>query len=163
MVESSRFSVALPLPDAAGWRVDDASGRWLVATHLASKSMLWVRAWRAGSVVGHAACETEARPWRPDVLGRDASALVDRRPLAAPPGFDAEVGFAVHRARDALGGVAVGVFAKVRQCLVIGYVTRADGADAPGVVARRLALVTERVLSRVETRDVEDRVVPVAR
>lgn len=163
VVESPRFFVAVPLPDAATWRVDDVSGRWLVATHVPSKSMLLVRAWRAGSVVGHGACEAEARPWRPDLFGKDASALVDRRPLGAPPGFDAEVGFAVHRAKDALGGVAVAVGANVRQCLVLAYVTRADGEDAPRVLAERLAFVTERVFGRVETRSVEDRVAPASR
>jgi hypothetical protein len=163
VVESSRFFVSFPLPDASAWRVDDTSGRWLVATHLPSKSMLLVREWRTGSVVSHGACEAEARPWRPDLFGHDETALVDRRPIAAPPGFDSEVAFAVHRARDALGGVAVAVGANVRQCLVLAYVTRAEGADAPRILAGRLALVTERVFSRIEARRVEDRVVPVER
>jgi hypothetical protein len=163
LVDSARFFVAVPLPDLASWRVDDTSGRWLVATHLPSKSMLLVRAWRAGSVVGHGACEEEARHWRPDLFGKDADALVDRRPVTAPPGFDVEVGFAVHRAKDALGGVAIAVGANVRQCLVLAYVTRAEGADAPEVLAGRLAFVTERVFGHVETRSVEDRVAPPAR
>jgi hypothetical protein len=163
LVESSRFFVSFPLPDVSAWRIDDASGRWLIATHLPSKSMLFVRGWRTGSVVSHGACETEARPWRPDLFGRDATALVDRHPIAAPPGFDSEVGFAVHRAKDALGGVAIAVGANVRQCLVLAYVTRAEGSDASRVLAARLAFVTERVFSHVETRRIEDRVVPVER
>ncbi|HEX7671666.1 MAG TPA: hypothetical protein VF395_18865 [Polyangiaceae bacterium] len=163
VVESSRFFVAVPLPDLASWRVDDTSGRWLTATHLPSKSMLLVRAWRAGSVVSHAACEEEARRWRPDLFGKDPEALVDRRPVTALPGFDVEVGFAVHKVKDALGGVAVAVGANVRQCLVLAYITRAEGADAPEVLAGRLAFITERVFGHVETRSVEDRVAPLSR
>ena len=160
---SARFFVAIPLPDLPSWHVDDATGRWLVATHLPSRSILWAREWREGSVVGHAQCEAIARPWRPDLFGPDESALADRRPLPAPAGFDAEVGFAVHRAKDALGGVAVYAAANVRTCLVLAYATRAEGTSAPDVVARRLSFVTEKIFARVRSRSIEERVPAPAR
>jgi hypothetical protein len=158
---SSRFFVAVPLPEASSWRVDDRSGRWLSAVHLPSKSMLWIRAWREGSVVSHRQCEAAARSWRPDLLGHDESVLVDRRPLGAPEGFDTEVGFSVRQVGNALGGVAVAVGARVRQCLVLAYATRADGPGAQQAVADRLALVTTKVFGRAEQRSIDDRVAPV--
>jgi hypothetical protein len=162
-VESPRFFLSVPLPELASWRVDDATGRWLVATHLPSKSILWVRAFREGAVVSHDRCEALARPWRRDLFGPDPSALVDRRELDAPEGFRGEVGYAVHRAGDALGGVAIFSAANVRRCLVVAYATRAEGPSAPGVVARRLAFVTEKIFARLTTLTVEDRVPPVPR
>lgn len=161
-VVSARFFVAFPLPDADQWRVDDASGRWLAAAHLPTKSMLWVRAWREGSVVNHRACEAVARGYRPDLFGRDESVLGDRRPLGAPAGFDTEVGFTVTRAKGALGAVAAASGARVRQCIVMVYATRAEGPDAENVVADRLAFIVDRVFARADSRTIDDRVVPTA-
>ena len=158
---SSRFFVALPLPDAREWRVDDTSGRWLAAAHLPSKSMLLVRSWREGSVVDHRACEAAARSYRPDLLGRDESALADRRPLGAPEGFDTEVAFSVSRNKGALGGVAAAFGARVRQCLVMVYATRADGPDAEELIADRVGFVVDRIFARAVSRRIDDRVVPV--
>lgn len=158
---SPRFFVAFPLPDAAEWRVDDKSGRWLAAAHVPSKSMLWVRAWREGSVVSHAACEAVARGYRPDLLGRDESALGERRPLGAPAGFDTELAFGVSRNKDALGAVVAAFGARVRQCLVVIYATRADGPDAQELVADRVGFIVDRVFARMETRKIDDRVAPL--
>jgi hypothetical protein len=158
---SQRFFVAFPLPDASEWHVDDKSGRWLAAAHLPSKSMLWVRAWREGSVVNHAACEAVARGYRPDLLGRDESALGERRPIAAPAGFDTELAFGVSRNKDALGAVVAAFGARVRQCLVLIYATRADGPDAEELLADRVGFIVDRVFARVETRTIDDRVAPL--
>jgi hypothetical protein len=161
-VVSERFFVAIPLPDAKEWRVDDSSGRWLAAMHVPTKSMLWVRAWREGSVVNHRACEAVARGYRPDLFGHDEGALVDRRPLGAPAGFDTEVGFTVSRAKGALGAVAAASGARIRQCIVMVYATRAEGADAESVAADRIGFIVDRVFARAESRTVEDRIAPLA-
>ena len=159
MLESKQHFVSVPLPDRAAWRVTE-SPLWLTATHLESKSMLWVRFWKPGSVVSHALCEAEMRAQRPDLFGRDDAALVDRRPLAAPPGFDSEIGFSVRKSESALAGVALAVGARVRECLVMAYVTKAEGEAAPEAISHRLAFVAERVFPAVVLRKVEDRVVP---
>lgn len=161
-VVSQRFFLAFPIPDAREWSIDDKSGRWLAAAHLPTKSMLWVRSWREGSVVGHHTCEAIARSYRPDLFGRDEATLVDRRPLGAPAGFDTEVGFTVSRSKGALGAVAAAVGARVRQCLVIVYATRADGPDAEQIVAERIGFVVDRVFARVENRNIDDRVPPLS-
>jgi hypothetical protein len=143
--------------------VDDKSGRWLAAAHLPSKSMLWVRAWHEGSVVNHAACEAVARGYRPDLLGRDASALADRRPLGVPVGFDTELALAVSRNKDAMGAVVAVFGARVRQCLVLIYATRADGPSAEELIADRVSAIVDGVFSHVETRTIDDRVAPPGR
>lgn len=158
---SQRFFVAFPLPDASEWRVDDKSGRWLAAAHLPSKSMLWVRSWREGSVVSHSECEAVARGYRPDLLGHDASALGDRRPLGVPAGFDTEVAFAVSRNKEAMGAVVAAFGARVRQCLVLIYATRADGPSAEELIADRVGFIVDGVFSHVETRTIDDRVAPL--
>jgi hypothetical protein len=159
MLESRQHFVSVPLPDRSAWRVNE-SPLWLAAAHQESKSMLWVRAWRPGSVMSHALCEADARTQRPDLFGSDESALVDRRPRAAPAGFDSEVAFSVRKADTALGGIAVLVGARVRECLVIVYATKADGDSAPEAISHRLAFMAERVFPGVVFRKVEDRVVP---
>lgn len=125
--------------------------------------MLWARSWRAGGLVTHRDCEAEARPLRRDLFGRDEGALVSRRSVPAPEGFDTEVGFALHRKGDSLGGVAVAIGARLRRCLVVAFATRADGAGADHVVAARLALVASRSFTRLAVIGVEDRVVPLRR
>jgi hypothetical protein len=157
LVESQKRLVAVPLPERTAWRVDDGP-LWLSATHVGSKSILMVRTWRSGSVVAHEGCEAEARTFRPDLFGKDPSALVDRRPLGAPAGYDTEVAFQVKRAANALAGIAVAVGAKVRDCMVLAYATRADGPDAATAVSHRLAFVAERVFPQVFLRKAEDRV-----
>ena len=123
--------------------------------------MLWVRSWREGSVVSHSTCEAVARGYRPDLLGRDASALGDRRPLGVPAGFDTELAFAVSRNKEAMGAVAAVFGARVRQCLVLIYATRADGPSASEIIAHRIDVIVDGVFSRVETRTIDDRVSPL--
>jgi len=162
-VSSERFFLELPLPESQSWTIDDRSGRWLVAVNVPTKSMIWIRAWREGSVMTHGACEAVARPWRRDLFGPDAASLVDRRSLAAPDGFDTEVGFSVRRSGNALGGVAVAVGARFRNCLVMAYATRAEGAGAELAVADRLSFVAERIFGRARNRTIDDRVGPSGR
>jgi hypothetical protein len=42
---------------------------------------------------------------------------------------------------------------------VIVYATRADGPDADQVVADRIGFVVDRVFARLESRNIDDRVV----
>lgn len=156
---STRFFVAIPLFDAKGWHRDD-SGRWFLAWHPASRSMLWIRAWRETGVVSKRDCEAQGRKWRPDLFGREEDTLAERHSLGAPTGFDTDVAIRVSRHANTLAGVVVAMGARVRQCLLMAYATRADGPDAPEVIAERLAFVEGRVFSRAETRSIDDRLAP---
>jgi hypothetical protein len=158
VVSSQRFLLAIPVPEASAWNTDDRSGRWLVAAHRPSQSILVLRSWHEGAVVDHRACEKEARLGRPDLFGQDESQLVDRRPVAAPAHFDTEVGFTVRREGGVLQAIAAAVGANVRRCIAIVYVTRVEGPDAERVAAERLLFATTRILSHAETRSIEDRI-----
>jgi hypothetical protein len=122
---------------------------------------LILRSWREGAVVDHRACESAARLWRPDLFGRDESQLVDRRSVPAPAHFDTEVGFTVRRDGGVLRAIAAAVGANVRRCIAIVFVTRVEGSDSERVAADRLLFATTRILSRAESRTIEDRVTPV--
>lgn len=160
LVASQRFLLAVPVPEATAWTVDDRSGRWLVAEHRPSQSTLLLRSWREGSVVDHRACESAARLWRPDLFGQDEGQLLGRRGVGGPPHFDTEVGFAVRHEGGALQAIAAAVGANVRQCVALVFVTRVEGADAERVAADRLVFATTRILSRAETKSIEDRLKP---
>lgn len=111
----------------------------------------------------HRACEAAARLWRPDLFGQDESQLVDRRAVQAPAHFDTEVGFTVRRDAGALQAIAAAVGANVRRCIAVVFVTRVEGPDADRVAAERLVFATTKILSRVESRSIEDRVKPLER
>ena len=152
---SARFDLLLPLPDGAGWRVDDAGTPWLVATHAASSTTLLVRAWRPGGLVNRQACEEQARLWR-DLPGREGAAVAERRRIDAPAGFDTEVeiGVATGIEEAAQPGAPVTGFVAAfggwaRRCFAYAAVTRAEGAGAARVVAARLAALVEVSLAGV--------------
>jgi len=88
---------------------------------------------------------------------------MDRRPLGGPAGFDTEIGFSVRREGGVLEAVAAAVGADVRRCIALVFVTRVEGPDADRVAADRLLFATTRMLSKVESRSIEDRVKPVER
>lgn len=163
VVASQRFLLAVPLPEAGAWRVDDRSGLWLVASHAPSQSTLLVRSWREGSVVDHRGCEREVRLWRPDLVGRDETDLGGRRELGRPARFDTEVGFSVRRDGAALEAVAAAFGANVRRCVAFVFVTRVEGPDAERKAASRLVFATTHIFARVESRSIEDRVRPLER
>jgi hypothetical protein len=160
VVASQRFLLSVPVPEANAWTIDDRSGRWLVASHGPSQSHLIMRSWREGAVVDHRACEAAARLGRPDLFGHDESQLVDRRRVSAPQHFDTEVGFTVRRDGGVLQAIAAAVGANVRRCIALVFVTRVEGPDAERIAADRLLFATTKVLSRVETGSIEDRVKP---
>lgn len=157
-IASQRFLLAVPVPEATAWTLDDRTGRWLVAAHRASQSTLFLRSWREGAVVDHRACESAARLWRPDLFGQDESQLVDRRPLSAPSHFDTEVGFTVRRDGGVLQAIAAAAGGNVRQCVALVFVTRVEGGDAERVAAERLLFATVKILSHAESKSIEDRV-----
>ena len=163
VISSQRFLLAVPVPDAAAWKVDDRTGRWLFAVHTPSQSTLFLRSWHEGAVVDHRACEQAARSYRHDLFGRDEAELQDRREIGAPSGFDTEVGFVVRRESGVLQAIAAASGASVRRCIAVVFVTRVEGANSERSAADRLLFATTRILSRIESRTIEDRVQPRAR
>lgn len=148
---SERFELLLPLPDDAGWSIDDRSGPWLVATHAASESVLVARSWTEDG--GHATrerCEEQARLWRslPDP-GR--AEQVQARTIEAPAGFDTYVSIGVVPGKpDApVSGFAVAFGGHGHRCFAWAYTTTARGASAAGLLGDRLATMVERSLAHV--------------
>ena len=162
-IESRRFSVALSLPERSRWNVDDRTERWLVAVHPSTQSKLRVRTWLAPRLVRPAECAAEARLWSGDIPDLAENA-VERRELGAPPGFRTELTVGVRPARAGqLEGYAVAFGATVGRCYGAIFSTMAGGEAKADVIGRRLAVVVDGVLARVESIAIDQRAEPPER
>jgi hypothetical protein len=150
------------LPEGKSWSVDDQREAWWTARHSASRSELSLRTWRASRLSTRQECMKQIRLWRPHAPDPDGApeSVVERRRLEAPAGFEVELDVGVRRTGEngEMEGYALAVGHGIGRCYAAIYSTVAVGARAEDVVAARLALVTERVLPRVDLLGVEDRV-----
>jgi hypothetical protein len=148
-IVSRRFEIRIPLPDGAAWRIDDAAGSWLSATHAASSSSLLVRLWREDDPMSRTKCEERARAGG-KLPAIDPADVVNRRPIAVPPDFDTVVETAVRKAPagPSIEALAVAVGGLGRRCFAYVFrtsvVDSAAGERAAGV---RLAMMVEQSLS----------------
>ncbi|AKT43000.1 uncharacterized protein CMC5_072270 [Chondromyces crocatus] len=148
---STRFDLALPLPDGVGWRVDDASSPWLAATHASSTTTLLVRTWRPNDRVHRALCETQARTWR-KLPGGEGSVVIEQRRIDAPAGFDTVLTVGIVPPvppSTAVEGFAVAFGGRAFRCFAYAAATHAEGPDAAPLVATRLAALVELSLAGV--------------
>jgi hypothetical protein len=152
------FPLELNLPSKDTWQVSDGP-IWLVAAHPASSSLLAVRTWRADRLVRRSECEAQARLARPSLpIVRD-DAVLERRALLAPAGFDTELVVGVEPSADGLTGYALAFGASVGSCYAVVFTTAVSGSLAEQEVATRLGLAVDRILSGVRLRSVDERAV----
>jgi hypothetical protein len=148
-VASRRFAIRLPLPDGAAWRIDDAAGSWLSATHAATSSSLLVRLWREDDPMSRTKCEERARAGG-KLPSTGPADVVKRRPIAVPPDFDTVVEVAVRRAPagPSIEASAVAVGGLGRRCFAYVFTTSvADSAAGERAAGARLAMMVEQSLS----------------
>jgi hypothetical protein len=145
-----RFDLSLSLPDGAAWQIDDTRERWLTATHPPTGSSLLVRKWPDELRSSHITCERQARRWR-DLPELDEGALLERRPVPVPPGFDTVMSVGVvDRGPDApVGGVVLAFGGWARECFGFVFITSARGVGVEEEIAERLAVAVE-VLDQIE-------------
>jgi len=156
----ARVPARVDLPDARAWHAR-ASGSFTVLEHGPTRSTLVLRVSRAGRLVRPEQCEAEARLLRPTLPASDASSIVERRKLAAPPGFDTRVVVGVEpRAGGSVHGFALAVGAATGRCYVASFETESTGAGAPDTVADRLAVVVSGVLGTLHVSSADERVAP---
>jgi hypothetical protein len=156
----ARVPVSVELPDARSWHAH-ASGSFTVLEHGPTRSTLVLRVSRAARLVRPEQCEAEARLLRPSLPASDASSILERRPLEAPPGFDTRLVVGVEpRAGGSVRGFALAVGAATGRCYVASFETESAGAGAPGAVADRLAVVVSGVLGTLHVPTAEERVPP---
>lgn len=148
---SKRFGLRLPLPDGHAWRIDDHTGRFLLATQASTGSELAVRLWREDEVVNRQRCEAKARVLRtlPDRMGAE---LVDRRAVAVPAEFDTIVETFVVPAKAQ--GAPITAFALAfggleRRCFAYVFTTSAVGAGAEQAIGDRLGVMVRGSLERL--------------
>ena len=148
---SKRFGLRLPLPDGHAWRIDDHTGRFLVAIHTSTESELAVRLWREDEVVNRQRCEAKARVLR-TLPERTGAELVDRRAALVPAEFDTVVETFVVPAKaqgQSITAFALAFGGLERKCFAYVFTTRAAGAGAEQAVGDRLGAMVRGSLERL--------------
>ena len=145
------------LPDPGSWRASRA-GSFIVLEQRASSSRIVLRVWNAARLVRPSECEAEARLLRPTLPRADPATLLDERRIQVPRDYDVHLRVGVEEAPNRLvHGFALAVGAAVGRCYLAVYETRADGPEAPELVADRLAIVVPAFIETVVIEGVEGR------
>jgi hypothetical protein len=150
--------IELMLPEKASWRISDGP-LWLDAERAATFSKLALRTWRADRLVRRSDCAAQARLARSTIPTVNDESVIDKRPFAAPAGFDSELVVGVEPSARGIEGYAIVFGASVGFCYAAVFTTTASGADAEQNVATRLGVAVDRILSGVHTRSVDARAV----
>lgn len=145
---SGRFNLAIPLPDAANFKIDDTTERWFVATHASTNTTLLVRTWREDEIGGRARCEDRARSWRA-LPEREGSRLVEAHHIEIPPEHDttAEVRIRPRTKTNPAEGFILAFGGWAHRCFAYVFITR--DADEK-TLADRLATMTTGSLARIQ-------------
>jgi hypothetical protein len=160
LVSSARYSIELSVPERDLWHIDDSSSPWFLARHVATRSELALRTWRAARTVKRAECEQQARLWRPNIPQTPEESVVERRMVAAPEGWSTElvVGVAPAPTAGELQGFALAFGVAVGRCYALLYTTTDRGRGAEITIARRLGVVADEVVPSVRVRSIDERV-----
>ncbi len=150
------FPLELMLPARDSWQISDGPS-WLVAAHSPSASQLALRTWRADRLVRRTDCIAQARLTRPAIPTVREEAVLERRPLPAPSGFDTELVVGVEPSAAGLSGYAIAIGSSVGRCYAAIFTTTVVGSGAEQEVAARLGVVVDRILSGVRVRSVDER------
>ena len=156
------FPIEFRLIGKSSWQMSDGP-QWLVLSQPSSNSQLVLRTWRADRLVRRADCEAEARLARATLPQLREEAVVERRVLGVPTGFDTELVVAVEPSTRGISGYAVAFGSSVGRCYAASFTTDASGPGADREVATRLGLIVDRVFGSVRLRSVEDRGTAVRR
>lgn len=150
LVRSARQGLRLPLHDARGWQLDDASSTWLLGQNSAEEATLLVRLWSDEQRRNRDKCEASARELR-RLPTLESMTLLEERPVDVPSGFDTVARVAVREdGKSGLYGVVLAFGGRARRCFAFVFVTHASGPSAERVVGERLARAVETTLAGVE-------------
>jgi hypothetical protein len=161
-IQARGQGLAFPLPDPAGWRLDQREQHSWVALHPRSSSQLVVRAWHFDGIPRADDCERQARLWRRDLPQLAPSEVVarDERLLAGAYRGRVTIGVraAASPAPERLFGSELGFRTDARECLLLAISTSAAGPGARQVIAERLATIAGTVFERARRLRIEERV-----
>lgn len=152
------FRIEFRLPGKSAWASHEGAS-WLGLEHAPSASFLALRTWRAERLVRREDCAAAARLSRGSLPVVHEEALIERRPLAAPTGFDTELIVGVEPDGAALSGYALAIGSSVGRCYAAVFTTRVSGPDADQELAARLALIVDQVFGTVRLLDVDERAI----
>jgi hypothetical protein len=145
---SKRFSLTLPLPDGAAWRIDDHTQETLVATHAPTRSKVTLAVFRADGLVGRTQCEELSRTRKLVAVPDDLQVLEEQTGITQQT-FDTRtlVGVAPGGGpQQPLVGHVMAFGGFLRKCFVFDFATQVDGAADEAVLSSRLAYARARIL-----------------
>lgn len=160
LVQLDSPALTVELPELSAWRSGNG-GSWARIEHPSSGSAIefwWVRAERRARP---ADCEARARLARPELWQPAPETTVAQESLDLPATYRTESSVGIEP-RDAAGvqGFVIAFGASVSRCYGFYFTTHAEGTGAEIEIARRLDLVSARILPSVTLRNIEDRVSP---
>jgi len=160
--ELRRVPAIVTLPNARAWHAS-TSGTFTLLEQRGTHSTLALRVTLAPRLVRPEQCEAEARLARPSLPAVDPSSVVERRTLAAPPGFDVRLVVGVTPVPNGVHGYALAVGAGTSRCYVAAFETESEGAGAADRVAERLAVVVSGTFETLRVPSAELYAPPPAR
>jgi hypothetical protein len=155
--KAPRAHVAVTLPDAQAWTIDDAGGD-LVGVHAATAARLVVKHTAEREVVGRAQCEARARAMGLVPDGK-RTREVDAANIVGPGDMDTRVVVAVDPGEGEGAPVTGWVLAfggHLRRCLIVRYETKVASAREEAELSARLAAVRARVVPEIALEPVLD-------
>jgi hypothetical protein len=156
----ARVPARVSLPDARAWHARP-SGSFTLLEHAPTHSTLALRVVNAQRLVRPEQCEADARLARPSLPANDGASIVERRALAAPPGFDTRLAVGVEPgAAGSVRGFAHAIGAATGRCYVACFETESVGPHAADDVADRLAVIVSGVFETLRVPSAEERVAP---
>ena len=144
---STRFDIAVPLPDGKGWRIDDHHAPVMRATHEATHSTVELAIWREEELVNRASCEKRA--YEKSLFKEPAGDEISTELVGVPTGWDTGVWIGADHDDKTITGQLVAFGAFIHKCMAFRFETKADLKDAT-TVSDRLAFVRLRVFGALE-------------
>lgn len=153
---SARFELTVPLPDGAGWQIDDHRTPLLVATHPATAATLTLGLSTERLLMNRQRCEAVAR--ERGLVHDDSFQTVADEVIVGPGPYDSHVVVSALPSplpHHTLSGHVFLFGSYIRKCLFVHYETKQQDDEDEATLSARLAVARLQILGgiRVEAFD----------
>jgi hypothetical protein len=156
VVHSDRMGISFPLPDKAQWGIidrDDLNGGWILASHMATGTIVRARRFYETTLAGRKECDLRAQQVgalpKPEEIELRYQVLVDE-PLHRPKGWDGRRWVAFQPMPDGrLAGQVVLIAGRQHACLIVQVTTMVKSDTDTDALADRLELFSTRTVGAV--------------
>jgi hypothetical protein len=144
---SSRFELSLPLPDGHGWRIDDHSSPFLVATHRVTHSTVTTGIFALPDLTNRQRCEAAAR--ERGLVPAGPLATVEQAVTVGPGAYDTQWLVALDTRRTVPTGHVFLFGAYVRKCLFAHFETELATGEDEATLSSKLAIARLQILGAI--------------